>query len=164
MKELVLGLGSNLGDRSGNLQTAIDLIGERIGRVDAVSTFLETVPWGFSSDHQFLNCVIKVEPDPEFLLLDFEGAGEIIHVIQSIEKEMGRMRTDTYTDREIDIDILFFGDMVLDLPGLQIPHPLIGDRDFVLASLLEICPDRIHPVSGKTVRELWETLHLLPDT
>lgn len=154
MRELIIGLGSNLGDRQGNIETAIGLIGERIGKVAAISEFAETEPWGFESENSFLNCAIIVMDEADGSLPVVVRAGEIIRILQDIEQRFGRVRTGVYTDRAIDLDILFYGDQVLNEPGLTIPHPRLHEREFILVSLREICPEKVHPVIGKKVKEL----------
>jgi 2-amino-4-hydroxy-6-hydroxymethyldihydropteridine diphosphokinase len=133
MHKIYLGLGSNLGNRKENLAYAIRFIGERVGKVLRVSSFIETEPWGFESENTFVNAVILCETDltPRQLL----GA------TQKIEREMGRQKKSTdggYSDRCIDIDILLYDDLRVDEPDLQIPHPLMLKRDFVMISLREI--------------------------
>lgn len=133
MHKIYLGLGSNLGNRKENLAYAIRLIGERVGKVLRVSSFIETEPWGFESENTFVNAVILCETDltPRLLL----GA------TQKIEREMGRQKKSTdggYSDRCIDIDILLYDDLRVDEPDLQIPHPLMLKRDFVMIPLREI--------------------------
>jgi 2-amino-4-hydroxy-6-hydroxymethyldihydropteridine diphosphokinase len=133
MHKIYLGLGSNLGNRKENLAYAIRLIGERVGKVLRVSSFIETEPWGFESENTFVNAVILCETDftPRQLL----GA------TQKIEREMGRQKKSTdggYSDRCIDIDILLYDDLRVDEPDLQIPHPLMLKRDFVMIPLREI--------------------------
>jgi len=133
MHKIYLGLGSNLGNRKENLAYAIRLIGERVGKVLRVSSFIETEPWGFESENTFVNSVILCETDltPRQLL----GA------TQKIEREMGRQKKSTdggYSDRCIDIDILLYDDLRVDEPDLQIPHPLMLKRDFVMIPLREI--------------------------
>ena len=133
MHKIYLGLGSNLGNRKENLACAIRLIGERVGKVLRVSSFIETEPWGFESENTFVNAVILCETDltPRQLL----GA------TQKIEREMGRQKKSTdggYSDRCIDIDILLYDDLRVDEPDLQIPHPLMLKRDFVMIPLREI--------------------------
>jgi 2-amino-4-hydroxy-6-hydroxymethyldihydropteridine diphosphokinase len=133
MHKIYLGLGSNLGNRKENLAYAIRLIGERVGKVLRVSSFIETEPWGFDSENTFVNAVILCETDltPRQLL----GA------TQKIEREMGRQKKSTdggYSDRCIDIDILLYDDLRVDEPDLQIPHPLMLKRDFVMIPLREI--------------------------
>lgn len=148
-----LGLGTNLGNKRENLNRAIKHINERIGRVISRSSFYDTAPWGFQSENRFLNAIVKVETSltPEQLLA----------ITQTLEKEAGRTRkTDSqgYSDRPIDIDILFFNDVILKQDMLEIPHPQIQKRDFVLLPLVEIAPDLRHPVLHKTMRELLQTL------
>jgi 2-amino-4-hydroxy-6-hydroxymethyldihydropteridine diphosphokinase len=133
MHKIYLGLGSNLGNRKENLVYAIRFIGERVGKVLRVSSFIETEPWGFESENTFVNAVILCETDltPRQLL----GA------TQKIEREMGRQKKSTdggYSDRCIDIDILLYDDLRVDEPDLQIPHPLMLKRDFVMIPLREI--------------------------
>lgn len=133
MHKIYLGLGSNLGNRKENLAYAIRFIGERVGKVLRVSSFIETEPWGFESENTFVNAVILCETDltPHQLL----GA------TQKIEREMGRQKKSTdggYSDRCIDIDILLYDDLRVDEPDLQIPHPLMLKRDFVMIPLREI--------------------------
>ena len=133
MHKVYLGLGSNLGNRKENLAYAIRFIGERVGKVLRVSSFIETEPWGFESENTFVNAVILCETDltPRQLL----GA------TQKIEREMGRQKKSTdggYSDRCIDIDILLYDDLRVDEPDLQIPHPLMLKRDFVMIPLREI--------------------------
>ena len=160
MQELIIGLGSNLGDRRENIEKAIALIGERVCRVAVVSSMVETEPWGFKSGNNFLNCAILIrdEPvsDPELL----QGAAgmwrphQIIKILQAIELEFGRIRTGVYTDRTIDLDILFYGNEIINDTELSVPHPKLHERDFILVSLMELCPDKVHPVIGETIREI----------
>ena len=129
--KVYLGLGSNQGDRAVNLARAIELIGERVGPVVRQSSVIETEPWGFLSGNKFLNCVIYCETEllPRQVLL----------VTQQIERELGRWHKGTaYRDRTIDIDILLYDDITMDEPDLQIPHPFMYQRDFVLIPLREI--------------------------
>lgn len=134
--QLYLSLGSNLGDRQQLLQRAIALLGERVGTVERTSRFIETAPWGFESDNQFLNaCVLvatKLTPR------------EVLSVTKQIERELGRKRKSVdgrYSDRPIDIDILLFDDLHLDTPELVVPHPHMTERDFVMIPLREIMPE-----------------------
>ena len=142
--EVHLGLGTNLGDRQQNLLTAIRLIGERVGQVKRQSSFIQTAPWGFLSDNQFLNAVI--------LCLTDKSPREVLLQTQQIERDMGRtkktaqsdkhqttnVRHPAYSDRPIDIDILLYDHITVDEPDLQIPHPLMHERDFVMTPLREI--------------------------
>jgi len=131
--ELFLSLGSNLGDRSKNLESAISLIGSRAGDVTAVSSFIETKPVGFKSENRFVNCAVRIVTalDPF----------ELLRITQQIERELGRTTKSVggvYSDRTIDIDILLYGNAVIDTPELKIPHPQMRKRDFVMRPLKEI--------------------------
>ena len=131
--QVYLGLGSNQGDRLATLNRAIELIGERIGKVVRQSSVIETDPWGFISGNKFLNCVIFCETT----LLP----RQVLKVTQQIERELGRHHKGKgYRDRPIDIDILLFDNLNIDTPDLQIPHPLMYERDFVMIPLNEIKP------------------------
>jgi 2-amino-4-hydroxy-6-hydroxymethyldihydropteridine diphosphokinase len=146
-KLLVLLLGSNLGNRAGNLQQACLLIEDSIGPIGSVSSVYETAPWGFDSLNPFLNQCISIwsEMDPLRIL-------EKIHVIES---ELGRkVRSAGYADRSMDIDILLYGDMIFTSPDLNIPHEKIKDRRFSLVPLSEILPDFVHPVFQKKISTL----------
>lgn len=130
-----MSLGSNLGDREQNLKNAIRLIGERVGKVTRQSSFIETEPWGFRSEHRFMNAVILCETD--------KAPREVLELTQQIERELGRMQKTSHTshlyhDRPIDIDILLYDDINVDEPDLKIPHPLMQQRDFVMIPLREI--------------------------
>ena len=146
MAEFVyLSLGSNLGDRYANLRAAIEQLGEA-GAIRAVSSFYETEPVEFRDQPWFMNCVIALEPrdSPEALL----------QRALAIEQEMGRVRMKEKGPRSIDIDILLFGDRVVEERGLKIPHPAMHQRRFVLEPLAEIAPQALHPLLRKTAREL----------
>ncbi len=146
-KLLVLQLGSNLGNRTGNLHQARLLIGESIGPIKSVSSIYETAPWGYDSKNGFLNQCITVWSDMD--------PGRILEKIHLIEEKLGRQgRFLEYIDRLIDIDILFYGDMVLSRPDLQIPQNKIQDRRFSLVPMAEILPDFVHPVFRKKISTL----------
>ena len=133
MHKIYLGLGSNLGNRKENLAYAIRFIGERVGKVLRVSSFIETEPWGFESENTFVNAVILCETDLT--------PRQVLCATQKIEREMGRKHKSVdghYADRVIDIDILLYDDLKVDEPDLQIPHPLMLKRDFVMIPLREI--------------------------
>jgi 2-amino-4-hydroxy-6-hydroxymethyldihydropteridine diphosphokinase len=144
-----LSLGSNVGDREGHLREAIQRL-EIAGSVVAVSSLYETEPVDFIDQAWFLNCAVALETaqTPERLLA----------VLLEIEQQMGRRRTQRKGPRTIDIDILLFGDAIVDSPGLTIPHPALERRRFVLEPLAEIAPDARHPVLNKTIRELFDAL------
>jgi len=144
MSRVILGLGSNIGDRKMNLKTAIDEICKKIGEVVVLSSIYETEPWGFDTDNQFLNMVLISETT-----LSPSG---VLGRILMIEAEMGRVRTEKqYSSRIIDIDILFFDDLILDELSLKIPHPLLHERRFVLEPLCEIASEFIHPVFRESI-------------
>ena len=141
MPTLYLSLGTNLGDRRSNLGTALTLIGQKIGTVQARSGIIETEPWGFESTNRFLNMVAKVQTGLDPL--------DVLHTAQEIEKQMGRTvksSNGVYKDRIIDIDILLYDNLVMKTDELTIPHPLMYKRAFVMQPLAEIAPDLIKNV------------------
>lgn len=147
--KVYLGLGTNLGDKEANLHGAVQKINERIGEVASLSAFYVTAPWGFSSENSFLNAACCVETGLSPL--------DLLRETQAIERELGRMKKSVggcYSDRLIDIDILLYGDLILHTPELEIPHPLMTERRFVMEPLAEIAPDVVHPVLGKKLGEL----------
>lgn len=151
MATVYLGLGTNLGNKEANLRTAIYKLQERIGKQVSLSSFYETAPWGFESDHSFLNAAIGLETSLSPI--------EILHITQEIEKELGRTKKSvngSYSDRLIDIDILLYDTLVLQTPKLTIPHPLMTERDFVMKPLIEIAGNVIHPTRQKTLSELYQ--------
>jgi 2-amino-4-hydroxy-6-hydroxymethyldihydropteridine diphosphokinase len=127
-----LALGTNLGDKKSNLLIAITLIIKNIGVVSAISSVYETEPWGFESENSFLNMVIKVETG----LLPLE----LLRVIQELEKKMGRTKKYAfgYQDRIIDIDIIFYDNLVYESEDLKLPHPHYKERNFVVEPLKEL--------------------------
>ena len=143
-----LGLGTNIGNRRKNMITAAALLAERVGDVLALSGFYETEPWGFRSDHFFLNAAVKLRTSlsPE----------ELLPATQEIEKEMGRTEKSngTYHDRIIDIDILMYDDWVMQSADLTLPHPLMHERKFVMEPLSEIAPFVEHPLLKKRIIDL----------
>jgi 2-amino-4-hydroxy-6-hydroxymethyldihydropteridine diphosphokinase len=140
-------LGSNLGDRENNLERARLTITQKIGRHVSTSPVYETVPWGYGTEHLYLNCCTGVETLMEPLA--------ILDEILSIERGMGRQReAGGYIDRNIDIDLLFCGNRIIRDQRLTVPHPALGNRRFVLVPLNDIAPDLVHPVAGITVSEM----------
>ena len=149
-----LALGTNLGNRKQNMETAIENIEKQIGTIIAQSAFYSSEPFGFESDNLFLNSVVEVSTS----LLP----SELLTKTQLIEKQMGRTSKSDgagYSDRIIDIDILLYNKEVIDnKPKLIVPHPEMQNRDFVLKPLAEIAPSFVHPVLNKTISELVDKL------
>lgn len=141
-------LGSNLGDRKHIIDNAVEMIGDRCGLVVDRSSLYETAPWGFDSDNNFLNLVIGIETAME--------PHQLLAGLMQIESELGRVRHDVegYESRPIDLDILYYGDKVIEDDVLILPHPRLHMRRFVLVPLSEIVPDFVHPVFKKTSIEL----------
>ena len=156
MARAVLITGGNLGDVKSRLQQAQRLINDRVGIVLRCSHRYKSQPGGFTAQERFSNQVL--EGDTEL------SPDELLDEVQTIEKELGRDREEErrlkeqsgapYSSRMIDIDILFYDDLIIESPRLTIPHPLLQERDFVLAPLCELMKNKRHPVSGKTVEEL----------
>lgn len=151
-----LSLGSNMGDRFGYLQKAINLLFENVGTIKGISSIYETPAMGFDGE-SFLNCAVWIKTEM--------NASQILTSVLAIEIKMGRERTTSgvYTSRPIDIDILFIDETVLDSPDLIVPHPRIGQRKFVLQPMFDLNPKFIHPVSNKSVaKHIEETLDNSP--
>jgi len=145
-KNIFLLLGSNSGDRSDQLKMAIDLIENEIGKIFAKSKIYETAPWGKVHQPIFLNQALKIESplSPDELLIN----------AQSIEQKLGRTRLEKWGERLIDIDIIYYGDKIIDSSNLVIPHPHLTERKFVLVPLTEISPEFTHPILQKSNAEL----------
>lgn len=150
-KKVFLLLGSNLGDRTKLIDNAVCQIDSRIGKVFSRSSWYETAAWGREDQPGFLNIAIGVETElPPLTVL--ERALEI-------ELELGRVRQQKWGARLIDIDLILIGDEIIDIPGkLQVPHPEMQNRKFVLEPLAEIAGGEVHPVLKKRVSDLLETL------
>jgi 2-amino-4-hydroxy-6-hydroxymethyldihydropteridine diphosphokinase len=146
MIDTILGLGSNQGDRLAWLQKARGEINLQIGKVISESPVYESSSWGYASAHLFLNQVIVIRSN--------NSPMEMMELIQQIEAKLGRFRPGYYSDRQVDIDILFYGDEIVDAGGLKIPHPLLSERLFVLMPLAKMCPDKIHPENGLPIHQL----------
>ena len=150
MRDLVyLSLGSNLGDRAANLTAAIDRL-RHFGEVVAISSFYETEPVEFTAQPWFLNCAVALDTE--------KTPRQLLSGILDIEQQLGRRRGQQKGPRIIDIDILLFGDSIVEDPGLTIPHPAMYERRFVLEPLSEIAPDVVHPILKRSIQELRDAL------
>ncbi len=146
-----IGIGSNLGDKAFNIRQAIRIMAES-WKIDvvSVSSLYETEPVGVRDQPDFLNCVVKVETELT--------PRELLKTLKGIEARMGRRPGPRWGPRRIDLDILFYGDLTLNEDDLIIPHPRAHERLFALMPLFEIAPDLMHPVLGRSIRELIEDL------
>ena len=146
MSIVYIGIGSNLDDRQANCRGAVEMLKTSGLKILKESSLIETLPWGVEDQPLFLNMAVEAETDlrPEVLLL----------LLQNIEALLGRQKTVHWGPRLIDLDILFYDNLVIDLPGLKIPHPYLHERDFVIGPLAEIAPSIIHPVLSETISEL----------
>lgn len=147
MTKLYLLLGGNLGDKKSVFAEARMILEKVVGKITAQSALYETEPWGFDSEDLFWNQVLEIttvlSPD------------EVLQQTQNAETGLGRIRkANQYASRTIDIDILFYGELIINQANLIVPHPRIQERKFTLIPLCEIAPDLIHPVFQKNIRQL----------
>ena len=149
MNNIFLALGSNIENRKQHIETAILLLRENVLDI-TVAPLYETKPRYFEDQHNFLNTVLSGNTDLDPL--------ELLHFTQAVQKEVGRVERFRNGPREIDIDILFYDNMVYKDDALEIPHPRLQERDFVLQPFSDIDPDFCHPVLQKTIRELLAAL------
>jgi 2-amino-4-hydroxy-6-hydroxymethyldihydropteridine diphosphokinase len=149
MAEAIIAIGSNVGDRGRNLENAVEAL-RALGKVTAISSVYETEPMYLEAQPWFLNAVVAIETDLEPM--------DLLSGLQSAEATLGRKRDIRFGPRTVDLDILFYDALVLSEPGLEIPHPRLAERMFVLAPLIEIRPDIVHPVLGVRVSELARAL------
>jgi 2-amino-4-hydroxy-6-hydroxymethyldihydropteridine diphosphokinase len=160
--KVYLGLGSNLGDREANLRRALDRINALGLVITSKSSLYETEPVGYSDQPQFLNQVIEITV-PDVLLVHGEPdatlrAQDLLSELLEIERELGRERSFANGPRVIDIDLVLFGDLIIDQTDVVVPHPRMHLRRFVLEPLCEIAPEIVHPALNKTCRELLASL------
>ena len=143
---IYLGLGTNLGDRRTNLQRALELLRQRVGTPIRTASLYRTPAWGVTDQPDFFNTVAELETTL--------SAEKVLREILNIENEMGRIRTRRWGERLIDIDLLLYGEQIIELPHLIVPHPFLVERNFVLAPLADLAPDLRHPVHRRTIRQL----------
>ncbi|MCX8031511.1 MAG: 2-amino-4-hydroxy-6-hydroxymethyldihydropteridine diphosphokinase [Thermodesulfovibrionales bacterium] len=143
-----IAIGSNIGEKFSNCRKALQLMMENGIKITKTSSFYETEPWGVKDQPNFINLAIEAETtlSPEELLL----------ILKKIEDQLGRVETFKWGPRVIDLDILFYEDMVIEANHLKIPHPYLHKRDFVLLPLSEIAPEKVHPLLKKTISQLKE--------
>jgi len=147
MQKIYLGLGTNLGNRQAYLKKALYYIERLLGTITATSNIYETQPWGVSEQPNFLNMVVEVQ--------SYQSPQNTLSTILTIEQFIGRVRLNKWGSRAIDIDLLFYGEEVINEPNLKIPHPYIPQRNFVLVPLKEIAEDLLHPVLKVSIHELY---------
>lgn len=138
--------GSNLGNRAQQLQTAASLLSQQLGKPVKQSCIYETAAWGNENQPSFLNQVLQFETTL--------SGSKLLPIILSTEQQMGRVRTQKWAERSIDIDILFAGNAIINEHDLQVPHPFLHQRRFTLVPLNEIAPDMIHPLLKKSIHSL----------
>ncbi|KAF0144357.1 MAG: 2-amino-4-hydroxy-6-hydroxymethyldihydropteridine diphosphokinase [Nitrospirae bacterium] len=145
-----IGIGSNIGNREENCRKAIRLLEENGISVKRQSSMHDTEPWGVKDQPKFINMAIEIETN--------KNPEDLLGILKNIERQMGRTESVKWGQRIIDLDILLFDDLILETPHLEIPHPFMHDREFVLKPLAEIAPDKKHPVTGKTIKEMLKGL------
>lgn len=147
MHKVFIALGSNLGDKNKNIDEALKRLKDNGIKILKLSSIIETEPYGYKDQDKFLNavCLIETELAPH----------ELLNMLLQIEREMGRVRTIKWGPRVIDLDIIFYDDLIINDENLIIPHPDAHNRIFVMGPLSEIAPDFVHPVLNKTVKEIY---------
>jgi len=143
--QVYLGLGSNLGDRQTNIEKALKLLNDTL-QIELVSSIYETEPVGYVEQPMFLNVVCRGQTEI--------GPLQLLSLVKGIEASLGRVSSFPNAPRTIDVDIIFYGDMIMQTPELTIPHPRLEERAFVLIPILDIAHDLCHPVSGESVKDL----------
>lgn len=152
MTRVAIGLGSNKGDRAGFLLSAFERLSEDVLQKPVLSKVHETAAWGGVAQHPFLNAVAVGETDWK--------PPALVNYLKELERELGRTASERYGDREIDLDLLAYGEEIWKVDGLEVPHPGVPQRDFVLIPLSEVWPQWRHPGSNQTVLEMLSALAL----
>ena len=147
MHKAFIAIGSNLGDRMKNIEIALKKMEDYGLRIIKKSSIIETEPYGFKEQGKFLNGVILIETDLDPF--------ELLNLLLNIEKEMGRERKIRWGPRNIDLDIIFYDDLIINTDNLKIPHPDAHNRTYVMGPLSEIDPDFVHPVLNKKVKDIY---------
>ncbi len=150
MHKVFIAIGSNLGDRRKNIEIALRKMDDLGLKIIKRSSIIETEPYGYKEQDKFLNGVVLVETDM--------NPFELLELLLRIEKEMGRERIIKWGPRNIDLDIIFYDDLIIDTENLKIPHPDAHNRTFVMGPLSEIAPDFVHPILRKKVEEIYREL------
>jgi 2-amino-4-hydroxy-6-hydroxymethyldihydropteridine diphosphokinase len=146
MAIIYIGIGSNLGDKEGNCKTAIERLSKNGIAVKKISSPYRTKPWGVEDQPDFVNMAVKAETNI--------NPSELLPILKTIEKEMGRQDGVRWGPRLIDLDLLFYDDLVFSCDELAIPHPLLHEREFVLLPMTEIAAEFVHPVLKATIKQL----------
>lgn len=154
MRVVSINIGTNLGDRKGNLRRAVAAVERLSGKPPRISDIYESESWGYRSDNPFYNIAVEFESDL--------SGEELLRAFQQIEREIGsashRDESGGYADRLLDIDIIYLGEEIVKTDKLQVPHPHMEEREFVLAPLAELSPRWRHPRLGQTVEEMLSSL------
>jgi len=151
MHNVFIAIGTNLGDKEENIRQSIKKMEQNNIHIIKKSNVYKTMPYGYKNQPVFLNCVVQAETmlSPE----------ELLYTLLSIEKQMGRKRKIHWGPRIIDLDIIFYDNLIIDSSNLKIPHPDMQNREFVLEPLCDIAPNFVHPILHKTMKELLKELH-----
>jgi GTP cyclohydrolase IV len=149
MLEVFIGIGSNIGDRQANIISAVKTLSQH-SKIKQMSALFETAPEGFIEQPDFLNCIVSIETDVKPMPL--------LKLLRKTEKELGRQESFRNAPRPIDLDILFYGDQLIKQTGLEIPHPRLHERAFVLVPMVQIAPQFVHPTLHKTMQQLLSEL------
>ncbi len=151
MHNVFIAIGTNLGNKEKNVQQSIEKIVQNNIHITKKSAIYKTMPYGYKDQPLFLNCAVQAET----MLLP----KELLYTLLSIEKQMGRVRKIHWGPRVIDLDIIFYDNLIINTPDLKIPHPDMQNREFVLKPLCDIAPGFVHPILHKTMKQLLKDLH-----